>query len=103
MTLPSTAIKVFFRSDESGPTENFQKYRADYDAATVVLSALGLLKPGVSYYETTKAFGAAGVPVVELGLTNDTIHQIGECVRIDELDTLTRIYADIITHFEVPA
>jgi succinyl-diaminopimelate desuccinylase len=46
---------------------------------------------------------AAGVPVVELGLTNDTIHQIGERVRIDELDTLTRIYADIITHFEVPA
>jgi phosphate transport system substrate-binding protein len=25
-TLPSTAIKVFFRSDESGTTENFQKY-----------------------------------------------------------------------------
>ena len=46
---------------------------------------------------------AAGVPVVELGLTNDTIHQIGERVCIDELDTLTRIYADIITHFEVPA
>jgi succinyl-diaminopimelate desuccinylase len=40
---------------------------------------------------------------VELGLTNDTIHQIGERVRIDELDTLTRIYADIITHFEVQA
>jgi succinyl-diaminopimelate desuccinylase len=46
---------------------------------------------------------AAGVPVVELGLTNDTIHQIGERVRIDELETLTRIYADIITHFEVQA
>jgi succinyl-diaminopimelate desuccinylase len=46
---------------------------------------------------------AVGVPVVELGLTNDTIHQIGERVRIDELDTLTRIYTDIITHFEVPA
>jgi len=46
---------------------------------------------------------AAGVPVVELGLTNDTIHQIGERVRIDELDTLTRIYANIITHFEAQA
>ena len=41
--------------------EDYQKHRVDYDAATVVLSALGLLKPGVSYYETTKAFGAAGV------------------------------------------
>jgi phosphate transport system substrate-binding protein len=27
-TLPSKAIKVFFRSDESGTTENFQKYLA---------------------------------------------------------------------------
>ena len=26
VTLPSTAIKVFFRSDESGTTENFTKY-----------------------------------------------------------------------------
>jgi phosphate transport system substrate-binding protein len=28
VTLPSTAISVFFRSDESGTTENFQKYLA---------------------------------------------------------------------------
>ncbi|MGG5260271.1 phosphate ABC transporter substrate-binding protein PstS [Phycicoccus avicenniae] len=28
VTLPSTAIKVFFRSDESGTTENFTKYLA---------------------------------------------------------------------------
>ena len=26
VTLPATAIKVFFRSDESGTTENFTKY-----------------------------------------------------------------------------
>lgn len=44
---------------------------------------------------------AAGVPVVELGLTNSTIHQVGECVAIHELDTLTSIYADIISNFEV--
>lgn len=43
---------------------------------------------------------AAGIPVVELGLTNDTIHQIGERVAISELDELTRIYAEIIDHFE---
>ncbi len=41
--------------------DDYRKYRAEYDSATVVLSALGLLKPGVSYYETTKAFGDAGV------------------------------------------
>jgi len=43
---------------------------------------------------------AAGVPVVELGLTNSTIHQVGECVALHELDTLTSIYADIISNFE---
>jgi len=43
---------------------------------------------------------AADIPVVELGLTNDTIHQIGERVAISELNELTRIYAEIITHFE---
>lgn len=44
---------------------------------------------------------AAGVPAAELGLTNSTIHQVGECVAVHELETLTKIYADIITHFEV--
>jgi len=44
---------------------------------------------------------AAGVPVAELGLTNSTIHQVGECVAVSELETLTGIYTDIITHFEV--
>jgi len=43
----------------------------------------------------------AGVPVVEIGLTNSTIHQVNERVALHELDTLTRIYADIIEHFEV--
>ncbi len=43
---------------------------------------------------------AAGVPVTELGLTNSTIHQVGERVAIAELKTLTNIYTDIITHFE---
>ncbi len=46
---------------------------------------------------------AAGVPVAELGLTNDTIHQVGERVHVAELETLTAIYKDIIQKFEVPA
>jgi len=43
---------------------------------------------------------AAGVPVVELGLTNGTIHQVNERVAVHELDTLTNIYIDIIRNFE---
>ncbi|OIO69309.1 MAG: succinyl-diaminopimelate desuccinylase [Zetaproteobacteria bacterium CG_4_9_14_3_um_filter_49_83] len=44
---------------------------------------------------------AVGIPVSELGLTNDTIHQINECVSIDELNILTSIYHSIIKNFEV--
>ena len=44
---------------------------------------------------------AAGIPVAELGLTNDTIHQVGERVAVAELETLTAIYTDIITHFRI--
>ncbi len=39
---------------------------------------------------------AAGVPVAELGTTNSSIHQANEQVAVHELDTLTRIYSDII-------
>ncbi len=42
---------------------------------------------------------AVGVPVAELGLTNATIHQTGECVAVEELAVLTRIYAHILRHF----
>jgi len=44
---------------------------------------------------------AAGVPVVELGLTNSTIHQVNEQVAVAELDVLTAIYSEIIQSFEV--
>ncbi len=35
-------------------------------------------------------------PVVEFGLTNETIHQIDECLKISDLKKLVEIYADII-------
>lgn len=42
---------------------------------------------------------AAGIPVAELGLTNSTIHQVGECVNINELSVLTDIYTHLIRNF----
>jgi len=41
-------------------------------------------------------FIAPHCPVVEFGLTNETIHQIDECLKIDDLVALVDIYADII-------
>ncbi len=37
-----------------------------------------------------------GVEVVELGPTNATIHQIDECVSIEDLENLTKIYQKIL-------
>ena len=36
-------------------------------------------------------------PVVEFGLTNETIHQVDECLKITNLEKLVDIYADIMT------
>lgn len=35
-------------------------------------------------------------PVVEFGLPNATMHKLDEAVAVDDLETLTRIYADIV-------
>lgn len=38
----------------------------------------------------------AGIDVIELGLLNASIHQVDEWTNIDDLDTLAKIYRDII-------
>ena len=38
-----------------------------------------------------------GAEIIELGPVNATIHQLNECVGLDELETLTRIYKRILT------
>lgn len=38
-----------------------------------------------------------GSQVVELGPVNATIHKVNECVKADDLDTLSSIYQDILT------
>ena len=35
-------------------------------------------------------------PVVEFGLVGKTMHMVDECVAIEDLDTLTEVYARII-------
>jgi succinyl-diaminopimelate desuccinylase len=37
-----------------------------------------------------------GAEVIELGVSNDTIHKINECVKVDDLQTLTTIYTTIL-------
>ncbi len=39
-----------------------------------------------------------GAQVLELGPTNATIHQINECIGIDELDILEKIYYNILVN-----
>ncbi|MBS1246847.1 MAG: succinyl-diaminopimelate desuccinylase [Proteobacteria bacterium] len=39
-----------------------------------------------------------GAQVVELGPLNATIHQIDECVRVQDLASLSRVYARTLTH-----
>ncbi len=37
-----------------------------------------------------------GAQVVELGVVNATIHKVNECVRLDEIDTLHRMYFNVL-------
>jgi succinyl-diaminopimelate desuccinylase len=36
--------------------------------------------------------------VVELGPTNATIHKINECIRLEELEALPKIYQEILVN-----
>ncbi len=44
-------------------------------------------------------FIAPYCPVVEFGLTNETIHQIDECLKISDLEKLVEIYNDILKNY----
>ncbi len=37
-----------------------------------------------------------GAEVIELGVSNDTIHKVNECVKVDDLEKLTNIYTNIL-------
>lgn len=39
-----------------------------------------------------------GAQVVEIGVTNATIHKVNECIPIEEIEKLHRIYASVLRH-----
>ena len=48
-------------------------------------------------------FIRAHCPVAEFGLVGSTMHKVDECVALDDLDTLVRIYDSVLTrYFERP-
>ncbi len=44
-----------------------------------------------------------GAEIVEVGLVNDTIHQVDECCRVDDLEILSNIYEQILVRLLLPA
>jgi hypothetical protein len=60
-TVLAMAEAEFVARFETLNREHYEEHTADYDAATVVLGALGFLRNNLSYYETAQAFGSAGV------------------------------------------
>jgi succinyl-diaminopimelate desuccinylase len=42
-----------------------------------------------------------GAQVVELGVVNTTIHKVNECVRIEEIDALHRMYVNVLRNLLV--
>ena len=64
-------------------------------AAVAAIKSVTGLEPELSTSGGTsdgRFIAPTGAQVLELGPTNATIHQIDECVGIDELDTLENIY-----------
>ncbi len=69
------------------------------DAATLAIQSVSGLRPKLSCGGGTsdgRFLASICRQVVELGPVSATIHKIDERVRIDELDALSRIYADLL-------
>jgi len=75
---------------------------AEGDLVSAAVSAIETVtgnKPELSTSGGTsdgRFIAPTGAQVLELGPTNATIHQINECVGIDELDTLENIYYHVL-------
>ena len=71
------------------------------DAARVAIDSVAGITTSLSTSGGTsdgRFIAPTGAQVVELGPVNATIHKINECVKADELDTLSSMYEEILKH-----
>lgn len=71
------------------------------DAARVAIDSVAGIATKLSTSGGTsdgRFIAPTGAQVVELGPVNATIHKINECVKADELDTLSSMYEEILKH-----
>ncbi|MFT7558496.1 MAG: succinyl-diaminopimelate desuccinylase [Flavobacteriales bacterium] len=69
------------------------------EAAVASIQSIAKLKTELSTAGGTsdgRFIAPTGAQVLELGPVNATIHQVNECVKADDLDILSDIYADIL-------
>ncbi len=69
--------------------------QAAVDAITAVTGAAPQLSTGGGTSDG-RFIAPLGVQVVELGVTNATIHKVNECVRVEEIGLLHRMYRGVL-------
>ncbi len=69
--------------------------QAAVDAISAVTGAAPQLSTGGGTSDG-RFIAPLGAQVVELGVTNATIHKVNECVRIEEIDLLHRMYRGVL-------
>lgn len=102
----SRELKTTFEWQLSGPpfltqqgalTQAVQEAIMQQTGLTTQLSTSGGTSDG-RFISPWNGPGAAVVEVVEVGPINATIHKVNECVAVDDLDPLTRIYYGVAAH-----
>jgi succinyl-diaminopimelate desuccinylase len=68
---------------------------AAVEAARAVMGAAPKLSTGGGTSDG-RFIAPLGAQVIELGVTNATIHKVNECVRIEEVDLLHRMYRGVL-------
>ena len=71
------------------------------EACAEAISKVKYIEPELSTSGGTsdgRFIAQMGAEVVEIGPINETIHQVNECVSVQDLDDLTRVYQQILTN-----
>ncbi len=71
------------------------------DACAEAISKVKSIEPELSTSGGTsdgRFIAQMGSEVVEVGPINETIHQVNECVSIQDLDDLTKVYQQVLTN-----